>query len=826
MKPATARWLRRCAVVIACAHFGALAQVPSTLPIEAIRVEHVGPASVSDELVRANIRVKKGDNYTPRAIEDDIRNLYGTGYFFNIRVGTENTAQGVVLTYVVQSKPIITEVRIVGNKKYGQGKLRKKITSKVGDPMDERKLFNDAEEIRKLYEKAGLQKTKVDYKPSINESLGRGVVTFEISEAPKIRIDNVRFEGATVAKQSKLRKVIKTRRWWWLSWVTGSGKFKEDQFEEDKERLTEFYADRGYIDYELKDVRFDTPKTNHVALSLQLNEGSRYQVGSVEFQGNELYSQPEIVGNLRSKDGEKLKSGLQDKPGEIFTPKKLGKDVDAVIDFYGARGYIDARVDVEKVPNVQNGTLDLKYKVKEGEKSYIEKVEIKGNTKTKDKVIRRELAITPGQVFDQVRVKISKSRLEQLQYFEKVETSNDPSDSGPNRKNLVISVEEKNTGNFAVGAGFSSIDSIVGYVEISQGNFDLFHPPNFTGGGQKARLRIQQGARRSDYIATFIEPWFLGRRLSFSTEIFHRRLNYFSDNYEQQQTGIRLGLTKQLPYHLRKDLGDSFVAGISYTLENIKLNLDDLYKSTYPSSPVLDEEGSRLVSRLGASLAYDSRNSTLLATRGQRVELAPELVGGPLSGDADFYRVEFRAVQYWNPGRVFTETSRWQDFFEGHVLELSGRLGVVEAYGDGDRGRRDRVPLFDRNYLGGLYTLRGYKFRGVGPRDLVSLEPLGGGTYWFAGAEYSFPIIERLRFALFYDVGMVYEKAYSFSPQKFVLNGAAADTGVYSDNVGIGLRLLLPVGPLRLDYGIPLSHDPRTGGGGRFQFGVGYQRDF
>lgn len=825
MKPATARWLRRCAVLIACAHFGALAQAPTTPPVEDIRIQHVGPAAVSDNLVRANIRVKKGDNYNASAVEDDIRNLYGTGYFFNIRVGAENTATGVVLTYVVQSKPIITEVRIVGNKKYGVGKLRKKITSKVGEPIDERKLFNDAEEIRKLYEKAGLQKTKVEYKPSINEALGRGVVTFEITEAPKIRIDDVRFEGASVAKPAKLRHAIKTRRWWWMSWLTNSGKFKEDQFEEDKERLTEFYADRGYIDYELKDVRFDHPKTNHVVVNLQVDEGSRYQVGTVDFKGNELYSQPEIVGNLRSKDGEKLKTGLQDKPGAIFTPKKLGKDVEAVTDFYGARGYIDARVDVEKIPNVQTGTLDLKYKVKEGEKSYVEKIEIKGNTKTKDKVIRRELAITPGQVFDQVRVKISKSRLEQLQYFEKVETSNDPSDTGPNRKNLIINVEEKSTGNFAVGAGFSSIDSIVGYVEISQGNFDLFHPPTFTGGGQKARLRIQQGAQRSDYIATFVEPWFLGRRLSFSTELYHRRLNYLSDNYEQRQTGVRFGLTKQLPFHIRPD--DVFVGGLTYTLEDINLKLADTYKTTYPTSPVLDEEGGRLVSRLGASLAYDSRNSTTFATKGQRIELAPEVVGGPLGGDTDFYRLELRAAKYWNPGRVFTDTSRWQDFFEGHVLELTGRIGVVDAYGNGDRGRKDRVPLFDREYLGGLYSLRGYKFHGVGPRDLVSLEPLGGGTYWFAGAEYSVPIIERLRFAVFYDVGMVYEQPYSFSPQKFVLaNGAAADTGIYNDNIGLGIRLNLPIGPLRLDYGIPLNHDPRLGSGGRFQFGVGYQRDF
>jgi len=213
MKPATARWLRRCAVLLVCAQIGALAQNPApTAPVQEIRIQHVGPAAVSDDLVRANIRIKKGDPYNPNSVEEDIRNLYGTGYFFNIRVGTENSPQGVLLTYVVQSKPIITEVRIVGNKKYSVGKLKKKITSKVGEPIDERKLFTDAEEIRKLYEKAGLQRTKVKYSPSINEALGRGTVTFEISESPKIRIDDVRFDGAKGVKQKKLRRVIKTRR--------------------------------------------------------------------------------------------------------------------------------------------------------------------------------------------------------------------------------------------------------------------------------------------------------------------------------------------------------------------------------------------------------------------------------------------------------------------------------------------------------------------------------------------------------------------------------------------------------------------------------------
>ena len=843
MKYVSPRWLRVSAVVLACLQFAAVAQqaeAPAAPPIEKIIIKHIGPPAVSDELIRANIRVKEGDPFSQVSLDDDVRNLIGTGYFYNVRVGEERGEKGLTVTYAVQGKPVLTEIRFTGNKKYSYSKLRKKVTSKAGDPLDERKLFNDAQEILKMYQKAGMQKTTVEYKPSINENLGKGTVTFEITEAPKVRIKDVVFDGATHFKQSKLRKTIKTRRWWMWSWLTGSGKLKDEEFEEDKEKLHDFYAENGYIDFELKDVKFDYLRTNRMVLHLEVSEGSQYKVGGVEFKGNELFKREEIVANLRSKDNEKNYRGLQLKPGAVFTPKKLEKDTEAIEDFYGSQGYIESRANPQKIANIDKGTLDLQYNIREGDKFYIERIDIKGNTKTKDKVIRRELAITPGEPFDMVRVKISKARLEQMQYFEKVDAK--PEDTAiANRKNLVIGVEEKNTGNIAVGAGFSSVDSIVGFVEVTQGNFDLFNPPYFTGGGEKARIRAQYGSQRQDYIIGFTEPWFLGRRLRLDTEVYYRQLNYLSDNYQQTQVGGHVGLTKQLPFNL--------TGGINYTLENIGIKFSDTYKATYPAQvtnissvnlpggqvgsvtnvvagpqpQLLQEEGDRLVSRLDFSLAHDTRNSALLPTRGHRIEFAPELVGGPLGGDVDFYKLELRVAQYWTPQRLAPQSSVWQDILEGHVLELTGKVGVVDAYGNGDRGDKNRVPLFDRNYLGGLYSLRGYKYRKIGPVDELTGEPIGGDTYWTGTAEYSIPIIERLRFAVFYDAGMVYKDPYSFTPYKYA---DGSTTGVYADNFGFGIRLNLPIGPLRLDYGIPITHDKYSGNGGQFQFGVGYTRDF
>lgn len=827
MKLSTRRWMRLYAILIACFQ---LAAAEDDSMVRKIVIQHQGPPAVSDELIRANIRVKVGDIFNRVSVDDDIKNLYDTSFFHNILVREELVAEGVdsngvriprsyTLTYVVQGKPIITEIRFTGNKKHSTSKLRRKLTSKTGEPMDERKLFNDKQEVLKMYQKAGLQKTTVEFKPTINESLGRGFVTFEIVESPRVKIKNVVFEETQAFSQRKLRKSIKTRRWWIFSWITSSGRFKDDVFEDDKEKLRNFYADYGYIDMELKEPQFEYPKTNKLILHLPISDGPQYRVGVVDFKGNDLFSENQIIQNLTSKEGEKNRRSLQLKTGQVFSPNRLRKDTEAIQDFYGARGYIEARIRAEPIADIEKSSLDLRYNVDEGEKFYVEKIEIQGNTKTKDKVIRRELAITPGVTFDMVRAKISKSRLEQMQFFEKVETKDEPTDV-PNRRNLVISVEEKNTGNIGVGAGYSSVDSVVGFMEISQGNFDIGNPPYFIGGGQKARIRAQVGSRRQDYEMTFVEPWFLGKKLALSVDLFHRDFNFLSNNYNQRQTGTRLGFSRQLPFN--------FIGNINYTIESFKIQFSDSFRAQQQQfgSQILKEEGTRLVSRVGSSLAHDTRNNFLIPSRGHRVQLLGELAGGPFGGDSDFYKIETRMAQYWSPSNLLDPASTAWDILENHTLEVGGRLGIVESYGDSDR-----VPLFDRWYLGGQHNLRGFRFKGVGPREFYSNEPLGGNTYWFGGAEYSIPIVERVRFALFYDIGMVYPDAYSFDPKGSGVDAignplARGDTGLYNDNWGLGIRLNLPIGPLRLDYGIPIHHDPSSGSSGRVQFGIGYTRDF
>jgi outer membrane protein insertion porin family len=804
--------LARCWPLWLCLCFCCAWDLQAQEKVSKIEIRHVGPPAASDELIRANIRVKVGDMYTRTGVDDDVRTLYSTGLFFNIRVGEERGPEGVTLIYVVQGKPVLTDIRFEGNKKYNNKKLLKKVSSKIGEPLDERKLFADSQEIQKMYQKSGYQKTLVKYRTDIDAEAGRGKVTFEIAETPKIKIERVDFVGAQAFPQKRLRKVIKTRARWMFSWLTGSGVLKDEQFDDDKDKLAEFYRDDGYVDFEIKDVKFDYPDPGHMIIRFFISEGQQYKVGSIQFKGNQLFSAEEIS------KGDKSSKGIQMKVGTNFSPKKLSADLENIRDFYGARGYVDAGVKAVKIPNTDKGTVDLVYEIEGEEKgiSRIEKIEIKGNTKTKDKVIRRELAVVPGEVFDMVKVKRSKARLEQMRYFDKVETEAEPT-VVPNRKNLIVDVEEGATGNFEFGAGFSSVDSLVGLVGYREGNFDLFNPPYFRGGGQKFRITAQLGLERKDFEISFTEPWFLNKKLALGTDLYYREFNYYSAYYDLKEIGGRLSLTKALG-------SENLIGGISYTLEDIGINNVDTNNAPLV---IVREPSNQLVSKFGTSLAYDTRNSIELPNWGQRSEVLTEFAG-PFGGQVDFYKLEAHSFWYF-PG-----------FLRKHVIEVGGEVGVVESWGR-SIGKDPDVPLFDRYFLGGINSLRGFLFHDVGPQEISNngnSEPIGGKTMWFGSFEYSLPILptlERLRFAVFYDIGNVYEHAYSFSPAK---GGPASFSdpyykthplpqNFYSDNWGVGIRLNIPrLGPLRLDYGIPITHDPAGGGSGHFQFSVGYSRPF
>jgi outer membrane protein insertion porin family len=791
----------------------ALGQV-SPPKISKIEIQHVGPPAASDDLIRANIRVKVGDPYQRLAADDDVRNLYATGQFYVIRINVRpGENDSVILTYVVQGKPRLMDIKFQGNEEYSNTKLQKKLTSKIGEPLDEQKLFTDSQEIQKLYQKGGYPNTEVKYVLSLDESAGRGTVTFQIKESPKIKIARVDFPGATAFSESKLRGVITTRKYkWYSSWITKKGVFKDEAFDEDKEKLADYYRQHGYIDFELKgDPTFEYPTPDKLIIRFNIYEGRQYKVGSIKFTGNQLFANDQISKGLADAQHKgvlqkKVKigsTGFKMDVGDTFTPKGFLDDVRQIEDFYETRGYLDASrtMEVTRIPNTETGTIDLEFKINEGQKSYIEKIEIRGNTRTKDRVIRRELLVSPGEVFDGVLVRASKDRIMGMDYFEKVDTRDEPT-LVPNRKNLVISVDEKNTGKFSMGAGFSSVESLVGFAEMSQANFDLFHPPNFTGGGQKLLLRLRLGTELQDYQLSFVEPWFLGRKLQLGVDLYHHDYNFQSleNLYDERRTGMYLSLARALGT-------EHLIGTVGYRLENVDIKFHGNVTSSNgipvvgPKIPqtLLNEEGSALVSKFDASIALDTRPGGLgLPDRGQRTEVSFE-VAGPFGGEKDYYKIELKTHWYF------------KGFFTGHVVEVVGGMGVADSY-----GRSDEVPFYDRYYLGGINTLRGFEYRSVSPREAGSgsKEPIGGNSYWFSSVEYSFPIIDRLRLATFYDIGNVKLDSFTYNTESF------------SDNWGVGIRLNLPIGPLRLDYGIPIHHDKFNSDHGQFQISAGFERPF
>lgn len=788
--------------------------------VHKILIRHIGPPAVSDDFVRANIRTKEGEPLYRATVDEDIAALYRTGYFFQIRVDYNNTPDGTDVTYILQGKPILTSIQIQGNHKLSLKKLSKKLTAKVGQPLDMEKLFEDSLEMQKLYEKSGYQDTKVVVEdPVINEAEGRASVVIRIAESPKVHIKEVDFIGTHGFKMRQLRKAIKTRRRWMFSWLTGSGVLKKDQFEDDKDTLVEFFQNAGYIDMSIEKTQFDYISPSKMIIKFYINQGQQYKVGNLSIKGNTVFSTNDFLKGVVI-DRQLMKLEMQ--PGAIFKPEAYAKDADTLRDMYGSRGYLAREqngstvITQSRSANTANGTIDLAYDIQEGEKCYIEKINIEGNVKTKDKVLRRELAVSPGEVYDMVRVKISKERLENLQYFEKVDTQAQDTDV-PNRKDLEIAVQEKSTASFTVGAGFDSVESLVGFVELRQGNFDLFNPPTFTGAGQKMELRASVGLQLQDYEMNFTEPWLFGKKLTFNVDLFHRYDYYDSLNslYTETFDGGTISLTKAL--------GDRLRGTVSYTGEQVHVGINSGYTTNYTtnlvnsangltqvpsvtgpniSTNIFDERGNTFVSKVGLALTYDTRGPNFnQPDHGQQTTLSTEVATQP--GSAQFYKLELKTDWFI------------KGFFKGQTLELGARGGVVSPYGDSGH-----VPIFERWFLGGLYSLRGFRFREVGPMDQFG-EPLGGDTYFYASAEYNIPLNKYIRFILFYDIGNVYPGDYSFTP--------APGDRLYSDDYGLGLGILLPVQggiPLTVYYGIPIHHDPDVGGSGRPQFGFGWVHNF
>jgi outer membrane protein insertion porin family len=733
--------------------------------VRAVEVQFAGASTVSKEKILANMRTRVGRQYSEQAVEEDIRNLYATGNVSNVRIFGEPVKDGVRVIVVVQSKGQISEVTLAGVQLLKETRVRKEISAKPGDTLSETTLQADKEKILKYYADKGFTEVDVTYKTEINEKLGTVRVAFTVNEGGKTVINSVTFAGNSALKTSELRKVVKTKKKGVLNFFSsGAGRLNSELLESDALALRDLYQSRGYMD-----ARIGRPQVTRdgesVDVAFSISEGEQYRVGNVKYLGAKVFTLEEIT------------QGVKLRTGEVYSPQSVRADVKSIQDLYGTRGYIDFQAGADTKPGAGK-TIDVTFNLDEGVQSYLEHINISGNTRTKDKVIRRELPLTPGEVFNTVRVDAGKQRLMNLNYFSKVEAF--PADTlVPGRKDLNVLVEEKRTGSFNFGAGFSSIDNLLGFAEITQGNFDITRWPYFTGGGQKFRMRLQYGTRRKDFVLSLTEPYFMDREISVGGELFYREAAFVSNVWDERRYGFEV--------NARKRLGEFLTGRLSYTLQDITVQ----NVPADASQTIQDERGSRVQSRLSAGLTHDTRDSVFLTRRGRRVDLSVYGSGGFLGGNTDIYGFDLEGSQYFHlPFDM--------------ILTLNGEIAGVNTWAGGDR-----VPIFDRLFLGGANNLRGFNFRDVGPKDEDG-EPIGGKSLWRFTVEMTAPVVDKVRAAVFYDVGSVGTEAYDFS-------------GPVNSDVGVGVRLDLPIGPVRIDYGFPLQTDRFTSKSGRFNFNIGYQ---
>ncbi len=733
--------------------------------IRAIDVQYTGPATLSKERILAQMRTKVGQPYSNEVVQEDIKALYKTGYIRNVRIFAQPEGDGVKVIVAVQTRAIVSEIEINGAERVKPTRLRKEIKVKLNHAVDEQQLEEARQKIIEIYQGRGFTNVSVDFRiDPIDEKRGTARVVFTVNEGVKGAVSQIRFEGNVHISQKVLRKQMKTRGQTLIHFVDKSGRLDEVQLEQDLDKIREYYQDHGFIDVEIKDVRKGRTEKGPMIITIVISEGPQYHVRKLTITGYQHTTEPKVRTLLKMKEG------------SVYSPKQLRDDAKAVADAYGSGGYVDLVITPEGTP-AGTGLIDVHYTIEESVRSFVNRVNIEGNTRTKDKVIRREVLVAPGDVFNTVRVDTTKKRLENLGYFAKVETYPEDTDI-PGRKDLTILVQEKRTGSLSFGGGFSTVDKLVGFVELTQGNFDLFNWPSFTGGGEKFRLRLQYGTERKDFLLTITEPYFLDRRLALTGQAFYNEANYLSADYDQRNYGFSLDLRKPINAYMYGTLG--------YTLQNVEIF------NVASSSPefILTQSGTFTESKVFSSLVLDTRDNPLLSRRGQRITFSPSIAGGFLGGDTQIYALDLEGSQYFHLPK-------------DTILVLNGELATVSQWGNGNE-----VPIFERLFLGGSNNLRGFPFREVGPQQ--NGEPVGGQSMARATLEWTFPIIEKARGALFYDTGFVNTSEWSFG-----FNHMASD-------VGVGLRLDLPIGPLRLDYGYPVMRDGYNGGG-HFNFNVGYQ---
>ena len=721
-----------------------------------------------EQIVLGSIESVPGEAFEPAALVEDIRRLHQTGCFeVGITYQKKDMEDGQAeIVWFLTPKRRIRAIQFEGNDSIKTKRLESEVGQSVGDPIDRAQLARDRNAVLDRYRSAGYYGTKVAADTVDADDAHELTIVFRIEEAARVKLKGVQFTGNTVFTEADLRRTVLTRRPWWRYIFRWGNYFNEPQLEADKDLLRDAYADKGYLDFSVEKVETQyNKKDKWVTLVFHLQEGSPYTVSGVSIDGNSRFSAPELMELVGTA------------PRERFSSSRERADVHAVEGKYERLGYIDIRCYPVHTINSEQHTVNVEYRIREGQVAHIRDIYIVGNEITQDRVIRRELAIQPGDLGDYGKIRASKARLENLNYFDTVEITPVATEM-EDLRDLRIELTEKRTGQFSLGAGFSSEDDVVGFIEVAENNFDLNRlfdwPPK--GAGQRLRLRAQLGTERTDVIVSFTEPWFLQRKLRLDVEAFSR--TRVEDEYDQEMIGMGTMLTKPLGKYWRQSFG----------LRAEHVRITDMESGV--SDELLEEEDSYWANRFVLRLTRDSRDRYMFATRGSRLSLGAEIVTQALGS-------------YSNYGRFNVEGTKYIPVFSDYILKVGAEVAVASKFSG------DPIAIFDRYFAGGAYSIRGFERREVSPVD-ENEDPVGGKSMLLANVELIKPVRDFLLVSVFCDTGNVWAGAWDIDPTDI--------------NASVGIGLQFKMLPVRIEYGYPImtEYDHLDDSNGELHFNIGY----
>ncbi len=728
----------------------------STRPVEmgAVidRITVIGNIRVDAEAVLRRLSSAEGEPYSSDDVKEDIEQIYALGFFDDVSVDFSETASGRELRFTVKEKPYLKRVRFEGNSEVGEEKIRETITLQENTILDRVLVKENAELIRMLLESEGFNMASVE--PQVKISGPDAVVTYKIDEGSEVKIKRVTIIGNEEFSDRKIKKLMKSKQKGLLSFFTGSGKFNEYEFNNDISRVMNFYLDNGYVQADVvkQSVQLSEDK-KWFYITISINEGPQYRVNSLDAVGDILKTKEDVLDNVKLKKG------------DVFDISKLRAGIDAINFMYGDEGFANVEVERKTDINQDDNTIDVTLVITKNNPVYIERIDITGNVKTRDKVIRREIEVVEGELYSSSGVKRSRNSLKRLGYFEDVAINRNPGTSRDKMK-LDVSVKERPTGAITLGMGFSSVDKLVATASVSQSN--LF------GTGKVLEVSGTISATSSKYQLSLTEPWLFDKPLSAGFDIYNTEREYPDFTMEKKGFQLRFGF----PLYKRYTKGV-----ITYKYE--QADVTDVDKTA--SLVIRDQEGSSTISSVQFFARHDTRNDAYFPTEGETVTFSVEYAG--LGADTIYTKYEGSAIKFF--------PMPYQTIFAAKAM-----MGhVATSYGND-------VPLYEKYFLGGISSIRGFETRKVGPRDDDTGEYIGGATAAVLNLEVLFPLFgqKSMRGVVFYDIGNAFD--------------SSIDLNDLRSGVGLGVRWFSPVGPIRLEWGYNLDQrdDEDTA---QWEFGIG-----